>query len=138
MAKLEKEVAEAEVNAWLDAKRIQPSHREGLKEQIEVLVDSFMDGVLVRDEATNELVHTLIWPLDKGEVKVESIKYKARINDEQIAKSGVMKGISPKDGDLRMSAYTSAITGQPRSVIQMLDSIDKRISLAITLFFLPG
>lgn len=133
--KIAREVAEAEVTKWLDDKRIQPSQREANEEQVKTLIDSFCDGVLVREESSGGLIHNLIWPLE-GESTFISLKYRFRMNDKDLVEP--MKGVSPKDGDARMTAYISAVSNAPKGIIRQLDPVDKRVALAVTIFFLPG
>lgn len=131
---VDRETAEQEIESWLDAKKIFPSTREDSKDAIETLIEAVMYGVLTynKDEQ-HKLTHQLQFPLGEEGLTVATFEYKHRINDKILQK--YMKGVSGKDGDARINATLAALTGQPRGIIEGLDTIDKKVANAIVVFF---
>lgn len=128
-----KEMAEQEVNAWLDRKKIFKSIRETNKDYIDTLVDAMCEGVLSLDQETWEWNHTLLFPIGENE-SVKSIKYKPRLNDKML--KPFLNGVKNQDSDGRLLAHVAALTNTPREVLASLDSADKRISMSVAIFFL--
>lgn len=134
MSKIAKEVAEAEVTAWLDQKKVLPSTRESHEDYINTLISAVEEGVLVRVAETNTFVHKLQFPDLGGDEAFTELKYKSRINDFQLAP--FKKGVSPKDADGQFNALVAGLTDQAKGLISKLDSQDKKIATAIAIFFL--
>lgn len=132
MSKVERQVAESEVQKWLDFKRIGDKKREAQKPQIEVLVDAVEDGDLVLDEQM-VFVHTLKFPL-MNEQPVKELSYKPRLSVLDIHSK--LEGVKSSDADGRVLAYVAALAGKPRQIIKSLDSEDYAISQALAIFFL--
>jgi hypothetical protein len=128
--KVSPEVAQQEIEAWLDAKRISSRKREedGYKQAIETLVDGVVAGILtIREDRTIE--HALLFPLDGFADKLE---YKSRITVEAV--NSRMKGV--KDGSGRIMATIAALTDKATAVISKLDTEDFGIAQAVAIFFL--
>lgn len=136
MSKVTKEVAEAEVNQWLEKKKILKATIESLKDSIDVLIASVEEGVLILDTETYKWKHELLFPLEgeKGVTSINELTYIPRLNDKILRQYS--KGVKGDDSEGRLNAYIAALTGQPREVIASLDSTDKKISMAIAIFFL--
>lgn len=132
MDKVSREVAEKEIDKWLDAKKVFESDREAQKGSIETLVDAIVNGVLIIDE---ELVitHKLMFPAE-GDKAVTEIKYKKRLMERDTRKP--LTGVSPQDIDGRMVAFIQALTGESKGVIGAMDTADMRIAKSIVVFFL--
>ena len=130
MAKVTREVAEQEISAWLDKKKVFQSEREKNKDSYEHLVDAMCEGYLELDDQTFEFTHKLIEPLNE----TPSLKYKARLNDKMLKPH--LNGLKPTDAEGRLLAYGAALTTQPKAVLEGLDSADKKIMMAILVFFL--
>lgn len=47
-----------------------------------------------------------------------------------------MQGIKTDDAGGQLLGYVAALTRQPRAVLEQLDSVDKKIAMAIAIFFL--
>lgn len=141
MSKIAREVAQEDVNSWLDKKKVFAATRERYEDHIETLIEAIMEGALILDaeakdasgEKTFEFTHNLLWPI-KGEQPIETLKYKSRLNDKQL--QPYLKGVKSDDADGRLLAHVAALTGTARGILVNLDSADKRISLAIAVFFL--
>lgn len=126
-----KEVAEKDVNKWLDYKKVDPGKREEFSDNIDNLVNAISAGHLVYKN--NELVQTLKFPVGKDDA-VKVLKYKARIKMSEIeARSQNIKG-SSHHGILR--AYICALTETHSDIIKELDTEDNRIAQSIATFFL--
>ena len=133
MTSVSREVAEAEVQAWLDKKKVFESNRENNKDSVEILVDGVCQGVLSLDQTTWKFTHKLLFPFG-DQIKVEELKYHSRLNDKML--KPYLNGVKPSDAEGRLLAYIAALTGQARAVLEELDTADKKIAMAIAIFFL--
>lgn len=133
MTSVSREIAEAEVNAWLEKKKVFSSTKESSKDSIEVLVDAMCNGVLSLDQQTWNFTHKLLFPFG-DQVKVEELKYKPRLNDKML--KPYLNGVKASDAEGRLLAYIAALTGQSRAILEELDTADKKIAMAIAIFFL--
>lgn len=132
MSKVTREVAEKEVNDWLDYKKVGSQKRESNKDQIDVLIDAICEGALVLKADTKEFVHTLKFATE-GEQPITELTYKPRLSYSQV--KGHLHNVKPSDADGRFIAYMAALTGKPKLVFEKLDSVDLSIAQSITLFF---
>lgn len=133
MTSVSKEMAEAEVQAWLDKKKIFEDQKEQNRDSFDILVSAVMNGVITLDQTDWKFTHKLLFPFGEGE-KVNTLTYKHRLNEKMLKPYQV--GLSPKDGDGRFLAYVAALTEQPRAILENLDTADKKIANAIAIFFL--
>lgn len=123
------EVAQAEVNRWLDTKKIGQSERTAREFQIETLQSAVMDGVL-RLNDKNQWEQTLNFPL--SDVSVTKLSYKDRMTaNENISASGNAGG----NPQLVMSCFISHLTGEASELIRKMDTVDYKIASAIGIFF---
>lgn len=136
--KVGREIAEMEVNAWLDSKGINEKQRgeEGNGESVEKLIEAVQDGTLSIDQETFEITHSLRIPIenDEGETTISSLVYKPRLKVFELQKA--LKGTKGSDVDARLIAYISAFSGKPKGVIGGLDLIDYNIAQGIAIFFM--
>lgn len=125
-----KEVAESEVNKWLDFKRVKNYKREDLKKVIKVLQELVSEGDLIVNSDG-----TLTYNLAFENAGVKSVTIQPRINmiefNERIAR------IAPvEQNDMEItSVILSIITGEMNAVFKTLDTVDYEILKAISLFF---
>jgi hypothetical protein len=135
MDKVTREVAEADVQSWLDYKKIFTQTREKYKDHIDVLVDAVMNGALVLDKEKYSFIHTLLFPFEvkDGEGTTE-LKFRARANGNLLNEK--MRGVKSDDADARLEAMIAALCDVPRGMIGKLDTADKRITVAIGIFFM--
>ena len=134
MGVISREVAEAEINSWLDKKKIKSSQRETNKDSIETMIHYMMDGELVIDEATGQLIHSLVFPIGEGE-SIKKLTYKNRLNDKML--EPFMKGVNVRELSSIYAAYIAALTDTPKSILLQLESAtDAKLAKAITSFFL--
>lgn len=132
MSKIAREVAEQEIEGWLTKKKVFASQKEANKDSIEILVEAISEGVLVLNPETNEFIHKLLFPIE-NEIITAELKYKPRLNDNMLKPH--LNGLKPTDGDGRMWAHIAALTGVSKNILTALDSIDKKIAMAIVVFF---
>lgn len=126
--------AEAEIEKWLDFKKVKERKRENLKENIDYMIDSICDGSLIlRDDM--HLVQKLSFPMKADDKdSITELVYKPRLQLREI--NVKMKGLKPTDADGRIVGYTRALTDQPAAVITNLDTEDNTLAQHITGFFL--
>lgn len=129
-----KKLAEAEINSWLDTKKIKNIQRKENEGSIETLVEAFMDGTLSLNPQTNVLKLNLLFPIVGKEASIDSLSFKPRLNDSMLHPH--LNGVKPTDVDGRVNALICALTAQPKNIITILDSVDKRVAQAIAIFFL--
>ncbi len=125
-----RELAEKEVTSWLDKKKVMEADRERSKDSIEQLIEAMEEGILTLDDSTFDFTHKLLFPLDG----VTEMKYFPRLNDRML--KPYLNGVKSGDADGRLLAYVAALTKQPRAILETLDTADKKISMAIAIFFL--
>jgi len=133
MAKVALDIATKEVEAWLKYKRVQQKTIDINEDSVEILADAVADGILKIDEKTHVITHKLIWEFGEEE-KIKEFTYIPRVNDKIL--SPYMKGVKPTDADARLNAYIRALTKQASGIVKAIDSVDKKISVAIAVFFL--
>ncbi len=127
-----REVAEADVQRWLEAKRIRQTKRESLKEYIESLVLEVMDGFITIDENCN-LTQKLRFPIGLHE-NVKELNFETRLKVLDV--NPFLQKVAQGDNDGRVLAYILAATKQPLGFIQALDTEDLGVSQSIAVFFL--
>jgi len=135
IAKVSREVAETEIEKWLDYKCIKPRTRENLELAIDMLIDGIEDGDLIL-EKNNNLILKLMLPIQnsEGEKTVENLTFTPRINVGEVHKK--LKNVDNDDAEGRLIAYVSQLTGQPTAVIEKFDTVDFKLAQAIATFFL--
>lgn len=133
MAKVALDIATKEVENWLEYKKVQEKTIEINEDSAEILAGAVAEGILKIDDKTHVITHKLLWEIGEDE-KIKELTYIPRVNDKIL--SPYMKGIKPTDSDARLNAYIRALTKQPSGIIKAIDSVDKKISVAIAVFFL--
>lgn len=124
---ISKEVAQADVERWLDFKKVRASKREKLSSQIDKLVEYVEDGIASIDEncvITQELTH----PLEQ----VSKLTFKPRITVGELALYTKSAGTIEE----QMACIVQALTSQAKGVINNLDSEDLAFGNIVALFFL--
>lgn len=126
------EVAQAEVQRWLDFKRINEKKREEKKESIESLVSYFEDGTLELQEDYT-IKQTLKFPIGANEA-VKELTFKPRLTVKEInnAKNKNAKGF---DTDSYITDRMAALTGVNRELLLNLDTVDAGVCNTIVVFF---
>lgn len=126
-----KDVAIAEVNKWLDFKRVSQTKREELEKNIETITNAIEQGNLVLG-TDYSLTQKLLFPLGDND-EVRELTHKARVALGTIHLH--MQGVKTGDVDGRLVAYVAAVCGKPKDLIKKMDTEDYSIALAIALFF---
>lgn len=124
------EVAQNDIQRWLDAKRIPEKKRATMAAMIENMVDAVVNGQLTVDE-DGSLVQILQFP----ESGVDKLTYKLRISSHDLeGPKRLVKGDGLDDNLLRI---LMALTGAPVNTLRKLDlSVDKPLADSIATFFL--
>lgn len=128
MPVINRELAEKEVNKWLDAKKVRSTVRRENKLNIEAIIDGFEDGLLILSEETNCIKQILIHPTTA--IKELIIQPRLKVS-ERISK---LKGAGD-DADSRVVALLAALSGNLTEVLKGLDADDLAVSRNITAFF---
>ena len=125
------EIAERDVESWLDHKKIKGKKRESQKDAIETLIESVMEGDLVLDPDTFKFTQTLLHPM--GEIN--ELVFEPRLAMGKIRKK--LKGIKiTEDTTGYIMGYVATLTNQPYNVIDGIDADDYKIGQAIAGFFI--
>ena len=132
MQAVSKEVAVDAVESWMDHKRVKNSKRESSQDAIETLTNGFEDGILVLDDESFEVTMELNFPIGM-EGNVKHLVFKPRLQMKTIHKH--LKGKKATEADARILAYVCALTGQPSTVIQEMDTEDYSICQSFATFF---
>ncbi len=129
------EMAQAEVNKWLDAKKVKQRKRESYPDAIEHITNAIAEGSLFLSEDF-KLTQKLSFPVcdNSGAEVFSELEYKPRLTvfDTQAATKNVKAG----DADGRIMAYASALTGKSNGLLGKLDTEDYTLVQSITVFFL--
>lgn len=135
MKKIGIEVAQMDFERWLAFKKIKSKKREGNREQEETIVDAITHGSLIVEEDCS-LKYKLDFPIknEKGEETQKEFIFKPRIAVWEL--NAKLKGVKASDGDGRVVAYVSAITGVNGGIIRKLDTEDYNLCQAIVMYFL--
>lgn len=127
-----KEVAEKEVNGWLDFKKIDQSKRNALEKVIERMVDLVMDGTFVIEPETFSIKHTLKFPIGQNPgIKVLTFKPRIPVSTLQ----DYLSGVKPGDGIAVTLAYIAALTDTAKGILKGMDPEDYRNADLVAVFF---
>jgi hypothetical protein len=133
MSKVTEEIAEQDVNRWLDTKKISEDKRQSLKETIKDMIGYVKEGNLI---ISNDGKITQILNFEIGEEeKVSEFQYQNRISVDDIHKRMTGSQIKAGDADGRIRIYVSALTRKPYALIGKLDSTDWSVASTIASFF---
>ena len=133
MLKVTREIAQKEVDGWLDYKKIRPSQREAHKEIIETLVEEVSEVTLEIDSTKFTITHNLLVPIGEND-SLKKVEYRARLNDNLL--EPFMKGVKPSDFISVGLAYIAALTNVNKGILSRMDSADMRIAKGIMVFFM--
>ena len=135
MSKIALDVAKADIDKWLNYKKVKPGKRESYSDNIEKMIEAVQDGTMIV-EKDHKLKYKLAFPLknsDKEET-VTHLTFVPRLTVREI--TARMKGIKSGDADARVMGYVAALTNTPAGVLGDLDTEDNSICQAIATFFL--
>lgn len=127
------EQAKAEVDAWLDGKKVKPKKRESYKDAVDNLIDGVMDGSLTIEDG--KITQMLSFPVKNtaGGIEFDKLEYKPRLTVSET--QAYTKTVKPGDSDGRIMAYASALTGKSAGLLGKLDTEDNGIVQSIAIFF---
>lgn len=134
MQKVTIETAIADVNKWLDYKKISEKKRLVQKDQIDTLVDAVVEGNLILNE-DNSWKQILKFPLEgEGNLALKELTFKPRIgvSEAQIQ----LQKFKSSDADGRVMAYVLALTRTATELIKKLDTEDYSVCQGIAIFFI--
>lgn len=133
--KITREIAEKEVNKWLDSKKISQPRREALSDSIEKLIDCVVSGELVLNNADYTWDHHLLFPIGENN-QIKKLTYKNRLNSSDIQKR--LQGLKSGDANGMVDAYICALTNEPLNFITKMDTEDAGVARIIVVFFMRG
>jgi len=133
---LTEEIAIAEFEKWINAKKVSVKARRMNEHAESVIIGALMDGsLIVEDDLT--LTHKLCFPITSpqtGEVTFDRLNYKLRMSVDE--RNQAVKGYAPDDGEGRIIGFAAHLTSSPRGIITKLDTVDYQITQSICLYFL--
>lgn len=134
MNKISRELAELEIEKWLEYKKVSDRKKEAYKDGIETLIDSVCEGLLVLRPEDHVLEQTLKIPIGSGDTEIKKLEFKPRIKISSVHNH--LAGVKSSDGDGRLCAYIAALTSKPKDIIKGMDTEDYSVGQSIAVFFL--
>lgn len=128
------EVAEQEVNEWLEKCRFRKRSIESNKEYVEQLIEAVMSGDISIDDDTKEITMPLVFPIGENG-SVNELKFKTELRVKEYRQKLKTGNVKPGDSDGRILAYAAALSSQPFSVVDSLSSVDQSLASSIAIFF---
>lgn len=129
---ISKEVAEKEVNAWLDYKKVNAKRREFLKGNIENIISGIQDGTFIIHPDTFIIEHKLSMPLGlNGQIK--ALSYKPRMSVGAIQDN--LNGVNKEDTIAVTVCYIMTLSGESKLILKGLDRDDYQNADSIAAFF---
>ncbi len=129
------EQAQAEIDAWVEWRKLTPAQIEAHAGSINTLVEGIQYGMLTLKD--NSFTQKLLFPVGKDEC-VKELQYEPRVNS--IMLSDYLKGTKAGDIDDRLLSYIECMTAKTtlvsRQHLKTLDPGDLRIANSIVVFFL--
>ena len=135
MEKVSLDQAKKEVNKWLDFKKVDNDKRDENTENIDALAKAISLGYLILDKDHN-FIQDLKFPIEdsEGSPVQSQLKFKPRLTVGEVNK--VSNGVKPGDQRANMIANTSARTGNPKAIIDLMDAEDFDTTALIMAYFL--
>jgi|TARA_R110000744_G_scaffold136916_2_gene247242 hypothetical protein len=124
-----KELAEQEVQSWLDFRQVRRSKRKKQKDSIEELVELIEDGVISLDSKTFEFKQTLLF----SAAGKKEIIYKPTVTAGEIQRR--LSGVDNMTGHKLVSSYVCELTGLNSGVVLEMNSEDYSTASIIAGFF---
>ena len=127
------EQARAEVNGWLDHKKIDADTRNAQSAAIEKLAKYVSEGKIVIGD-DKKMVVTLNFPIEVASKEIPTLTFKPRVTVGETKDKLAAVGVGDFDG--KCMAYVQAATGMQQQVLDGLDSTDAALCSLIALFFM--
>lgn len=128
-----KEIAEKEVNSWLEYKKVSDKKRKSLAGNIKALIDAIQDGTLELDSDSKVFTHKLKFPIGVNG-QYNELKYSPRISMESLEDNLI--DVRPGNTMGTSIAYIAALSGQPKSIIKKMDQEDHSLADRFSFFFM--
>jgi hypothetical protein len=125
--------ATADIDRWLDFKKVNEKRRDDNKSSIDTLISAVMAGTLTVDGEC-KLHQTLLFPKGEGATAISQLTYRPRMETREVQK--YLVNVAPNDIVGRVTGYIACLTNESKGVIQVLDSEDNQVAQAIALFFI--
>jgi hypothetical protein len=134
MNKVSEEIAETELNEWLERNHISEDKIESQigESQLKVIKRAIKNGRLVLDEEA-KLHLTLTTPIGSAASPITELIFNARVNRKMVMPH--LNGVKADNGDMRLVAYMVASTGKNKAILTELMPEDQVVADAITVFF---
>lgn len=132
MEKVDLTTATADINRWLDAKKVSEKKREQQKDTIAALVEAVQEGSLVVND-DDSLTYVLMEPVGAS-ATVKELKFKKRLTVGEVQNH--LQGVKASDVDGRLMAYVCALTNVNKTILSQLGTDDYSIPQSIAIFFL--
>lgn len=130
------DLANAEMEKWLDHKRVSVARRESKKLAIDGLASEIAAGNLVLMPDTFKLKYTLKFPItsESGEEALSELEFMPRLRAQDVVP--YMKGIKADDLKGTLRANIAALTRKSMGIIQKMDTEDMDVAESVSLFFI--
>jgi hypothetical protein len=133
MGTIAREIAAAEVDAWLDYQGISAEQKAQLAANVERMIKGVQDGMLTIDKNTFDITQKLRFSFGK-ETKITEIKLKSQITVSELHDQ--QKKIKPDDIHGQGLAYAAAAAGEMIEVLGKMHHKDYNLTDAIVVFFM--
>lgn len=135
MEKISEELALAEVQKWLDFKKVDEDAIDNVEKQKKEIAKSISRGHLILKKDMS-FEHILKFPIldDGGKPFREKLVYRPRLKLSEVERETDKVNMSNSFQLIR--AYISALTGENSGIIKGLDTSDQKIATSIAIFFL--
>ena len=133
MDKVSREIAEQEVNSWIEHKKMSNKRKEEKKDSIESLISYVQEGIISVDPSTFEIIQNLNFEIGE-QIKIPNLKWKPFGNVGRVQLH--MKNVDSTDFTGNCIAHACAQTGQSKNIINNLDSEDAVVMKVLAVFFM--
>lgn len=133
MSKVTEEIAEKDVQRWLDTKKFSDEKRTNMESTIKEMVGYVKEGNLIIS-VEGKITQKLNFEIGEEE-KVFELEYQNRISVDDIHKRMTGSQVKAGDVDGRIRVYVAALTRKPYALIGRLDSTDWSVASTIASFF---
>lgn len=130
-----REVAEADINKWLDANKVRKSVRVKYADTINVMIEAVEDGMLLVLSDCS-LQHVLMFPIETedGNIVCRDLAYKLRFKVADL--SAQLNQLNASNPVEVTQAYVCALTGQAKAIIGKMDIRDYKLAQCVASFFM--
>jgi hypothetical protein len=126
------EVAEKELQEWLEKNYISEEKQESFQESVKIIKSAIQKGRLILQE-DGKLKMNLISPIGSVASPVNELVFNARVNRKMVMPH--LNGVKADNNDMRLLAYMAASTGKNKTILMELMPEDQVLADNITVFF---